>query len=224
MPETGVRFPSPAPRNIPAIARIAMGIMKGYEGVWEGNFPSARPFSMEEEAHYILQAAKGNPEAFGALYDRYHQQIYRFVYLKVSTKEDAEDITHQVFLNAWKQMRHYTHTGHPFSSFLYRIARNLVIDHYRAKKAHVALEAAAELPSADAPEEQAERQLLEAEVMRAIRLLKPDYQDVLIMRFIEELSLKEVAAILGKSEGAVKLLQHRAMRRLRQLLPPSLTL
>ncbi|RME60544.1 sigma-70 family RNA polymerase sigma factor [Candidatus Parcubacteria bacterium] len=200
-----------------------MGSMKSYEGVWRGNFPPVRPFSMEEEAHYILQAAKGDSEAFGALYDRYHQQIYRFVYLKVSTKEDAEDITHQVFLNAWKQMRRYTYTGHPFSSLLYRIARNLVIDYYRAKKAQVSLEAAAELPSNDAPDVRVEQQLAERQVMRAIRLLKPDYQDVLIMRFIEELSIKEVAAILGKSEGAVKILQYRAMQRLRKLLPPSLT-
>ena len=95
---------------------------------------------LENEQNLIRRAAAGDSEAFGVLYDQYHPQIYRFVFLKVSLKEDAEDLTHQVFMNALEHMSGYRHQGFPFSSWLYRIARNAVIDHYRTRKDKVRLE------------------------------------------------------------------------------------
>jgi len=172
------------------------------------------------EEKLIDLAVRGDSSAFGSLYDHYQAMIYRFVAIKVGSREEAEDITHQVFLSAWQKVRSYKHQGYPFSSWLYRIARNQVIDHYRAKKSEVSIDkidpelfASAERTSADL----AEKFQLE-KVRKAIAGLKPDYQDVIIMRFVEDVSLKEVATILKKSEGAIKLIQHRAVKELKKAL------
>lgn len=165
-------------------------------------------------------AAAGDSEAFGALYDQYHPQIYRFVFLKVSSKEDAEDLTHQVFMNALEHMSGYRHHGFPFSSWLYRIARNAVIDHYRTRKDKVSLEDAdPELFALGENIQSDTNRMLEIENVRAaIAKLSALHQDVIIMRFVEELAIREVAAALKKSEGAIKLLQHRAISELQRIL------
>jgi RNA polymerase sigma-70 factor (ECF subfamily) len=172
------------------------------------------------EEKLIERAVGGDSSAFGSLYDHYQAMIYRFVVIKVGSREEAEDITHQVFLSAWQKVRGYKHRGHPFSSWLYRIARNQVIDHYRAKKGEVSIDkidpelfATAERESNDLT------QKFQLEMVRkAIAALKTDYQDVIIMRFVEDISLKETAAILKKSEGAIKLIQHRAIKELKKAL------
>lgn len=175
---------------------------------------------LENEPNLIRKAAAGDSEAFGVLYDQYHPQIYRFVFLKVGSREDAEDLTHQVFMNALEHMPGYRHHGFPFSSWLYRIARNAVIDHYRTRKAKVSLE------DAD-PEMFALGENIQADANRALEIqnvreamseLSALHQDVIIMRFVEELAIREVAMALKKSEGAVKLLQHRAISELQRIL------
>ena len=175
---------------------------------------------LDGEKLIIESAVKGEASAFGLLYDHYQPQIYRFVFVKVGRREEAEDLTHQVFLNAWQNVHSYKHLGFPFSSWLYQIARNLVIDHYRVKKPEVGLETVeAEFAVAATDSESlAEHNLILREVTVAIRELKPLYQDIVIMRFVEELSLKETAAALNKTEGAVKLLQHRAIKQLKESL------
>src|SRR3984885_16080132 len=95
---------------------------------------------IDGEEKLIKQAVRGVSSAFGPLYDHYQPMIYRFVLVKVGRREDAEDITHQVFMSAWQNIRGYKHRGHPFSSWLYQIARNQVVDHYRAKKSETSLE------------------------------------------------------------------------------------
>lgn len=89
---------------------------------------------MKEEERLIKEAQSGKAEAFGKLYDDHISRIYRFILLKVSRKTDAEDITHQVFLSAWQNIRSYKIQGNPFSSWLYKIAHNAVIDFYRTQK------------------------------------------------------------------------------------------
>lgn len=176
---------------------------------------------LENEKNFISRAAGGDSEAFGVLYDEYHPQIYRFVFLKVSSKEDAEDLTHQVFMNALEHMPKYRHQGFPFSSWLYRIARNAVIDHYRTRKESVSLEDADPEMFAIGESIQADtHRAMELEkVRRAIAKLSDLHQDVIIMRFVEQLAIREVAAALKKSEGAIKLLQHRAIAELQRILP-----
>jgi RNA polymerase sigma-70 factor (ECF subfamily) len=176
---------------------------------------------LDGEENIIKDAVRGDAAAFGLLYDHYQPAIYRFVVVKVGRREDAEDITHQVFMSAWQSIRQYRHRGYPFSSWLYRIARNQVIDHYRARKDNVSLETI-EIDqlwlSSSSSQSELSLKLDVEKVMGAIHGLKQEHQDVVIMRFVEELSLKETAAAMGKTEGAVKLMQHRAMKELKKML------
>ena len=175
---------------------------------------------LDGEEKIVEKAVQGDSSAFGVLYDQYQPMIYRFVVVKVGRREEAEDITHQVFMSAWQNIKRYQHRGHPFSSWLYQIARNQVIDHYRAKRNETSIDAVdPEYFVATAAAEFALPLKLEMEtVRRAMEQLKPDHQDVIIMRFIEDVSLKETANILKKTEGAVKLMQHRAIKELKKLL------
>ena len=175
---------------------------------------------IDGEEKLIKQAVRGISSGFGALYDHYQPMIYRFVFIKVGRREDAEDITHQVFLSAWQNIKNYKDLGHPFSSWLYQIARNQVIDHYRARKNDVSIEKIdPEYFIIPATVNFDLSQKFEIEkVQVALQKLKPEYQDVVIMRFVEDLPLKEVAAAIKKTEGAVKLIQHRAIQELKKLL------
>ncbi|OGY58784.1 MAG: hypothetical protein A3H06_01915 [Candidatus Colwellbacteria bacterium RIFCSPLOWO2_12_FULL_44_13] len=178
---------------------------------------------MQDERELIQRSKEGEGEAFGLLYDLYLPKIYRFVLFKVNHREEAEDLTHQTFMQAWEKIGTYVHGDFPFSSWLYRIARNLVIDHYRKSKPTVSIETievSEERVLSYEPSNAARLDLEQeqAAVFRAIQKLTPSQQDVIIMRFVDELSLKETAAAIHKSEGAVKLLQHRALMNLKKLL------
>jgi RNA polymerase sigma-70 factor (ECF subfamily) len=176
---------------------------------------------LDSEENIIKNAARGDAAAFGLLYDHYQPAIYRFVVVKVGRREDAEDITHHVFMNAWQNVRQYRHRGYPFSSWLYRIARNQVIDYYRARKESLSLESIEiDQLGLSSSSSQADLSLkLDIEkAMGAIHKLKQEYQDVIIFRFVEELSLRETAQAMKKTEGAVKLMQHRAMKELKKML------
>lgn len=175
---------------------------------------------LEEEHNLIARSVKGDGEAFGILYDHYHPRIYRFVYLKVGRREEAEDLAHQVFLHAWERFPSYTDRGYPLGSWLYRIARNAVIDHYRTRREAVPIEDLDPELFTDGSdiESAAEEGLTLSDVRAALTALKPAHQDIIILRFVDELSLKEAAEALGKSEGAAKLLQHRATRELKKRL------
>ena len=175
---------------------------------------------LDGEQEIIKKAVKGVSSAFASLYDHYQPMIYRFVAIKVGRREDAEDITHQVFMSAWQNVSKYKYQGHPFSSWLYQIARNQVIDHYRAKKQETSIEQIDPeyfvLP-ATAQFDLATK--LDFEKVRSgIAQLKPEYQDIIIMRFVEDLPLKDVATAIGKTEGAVKLMQHRAVKELKRVM------
>lgn len=175
---------------------------------------------IEGESKIVKQAVAGDREAFGLLYDRYQPRIYRFVFLKLGRREDAEDVTHQVFMKAFQCVGEYADIGHPFGSWLYEIARNQIIDRFRAAREEVSLDEMADnvFP---APAEAAfalDGKFQIELVRKTLKSLRPEYQDVVIFRFVEELSLKETAAAMQKSVGAVKLLQHRAIQSLRSLI------
>ena len=174
---------------------------------------------LETEKQQISEAKKGNKEAFGALYDHYLPQIYRFILFKVNRKAEAEDIAHEVFLSAWKNMPNYRQKGFPFSSWLYQIARNAVIDFYRTSKNHVQIELVSEENLQNIPSSSEELNLaLEMEkVKKCISKLRPDYQDLILMRFLEEMPNNEIALILNKSEGAIRLMQYRAIKDLKEI-------
>lgn len=177
-------------------------------------------YMLGDEQSLISQAQNGQREAFGQLYDHYSAPIYRFVALKVGSKEEAEDLTHETFLSAWQNLKNYKHQGFPFSSWLYQIARNKVIDHYRTKKQYTSFENLDEdiLKIVGVVENNLEVSLAMDQVKQAIAQLGQEQQDVIIMKFVEDLPNEEIAKALNKSEGAVRLLQHRAVQNLKEIL------
>lgn len=172
------------------------------------------------EERLAKKAKRGDSEAFGKLYDKYVVKIYRFVLFKVNSKFEAEDITQQVFLKTWQNIRSYkTKRGAKFSSWLYHIARNSVIDHYRTSKNQTSLEDIKHDTQFAAPpdfDEAIDRSDKLGEVKKSIAILTEDEKDVVIMKFVEEFSNKEVGDVLDKSQGAVRVIQHRALKKLKR--------
>lgn len=175
---------------------------------------------MRESEDTLIQNAKnGDAEAFGALYDLYLPRIFRFVFLRTRQKEDAEDLTHQIFLSAWQNLYRYESRGFPFGSWLYRIATNAVIDYYRTARAHAPLEHIPdELLAEPSHLGEAVDTAIDLHRIRAmLTKLEPDQQNVLLMKFVDDMTNKEIAAALGKTEGAVRVIQHRAIKKLKAL-------
>ncbi|MBI2592946.1 MAG: sigma-70 family RNA polymerase sigma factor [Candidatus Colwellbacteria bacterium] len=177
---------------------------------------------MIEDEHQLVSRAKdGEAEAFGALYDYYLPRIYRFVLLKVSHREEAEDLTHQVFLKAWNNIGQFNFLGFSFGSWLYQIARNTTIDYYRKNDGtEVSLEEiTVDVIGTDLSLENKIDKALEWEkLIKALKQLKDIEQDVLVMRFVEDMAVRQVAEAIGKTEGATKLIQHRAIKNLKAIL------
>jgi RNA polymerase sigma-70 factor (ECF subfamily) len=175
---------------------------------------------LEGEKNLVRSAQRGDSEAFGLLYEYYLPKIYRFILIKVSHKEQAEDITHLTFLKAWEGIRSYRHRGYPFGSWLYRIARNAVIDHYRREVIQVSLEdvSAETLGISESLSEGVDAKLRLDDLLKAMRVLKEIEQDILIMRFVEDLPHQDIAEAVNKTEGAVKVIQHRALKKLKESL------
>lgn len=175
---------------------------------------------LEGEKDLIKRAKNGEEEPFGRLYDHYLAQIYRFILVKVNNKAEAEDLTHEVFLSAWQNLKSYKFQGFPFSSWLYQISRNKVIDHYRTKKPQTSFEDLEEgvLKVVGVVENRLDIAFDLERVKSAIQQLTPEQQDVIMLKFVEDLSNEEIAGALQKSEGAIRLLQHRAITNLKGLL------
>lgn len=164
---------------------------------------------------------KKDPEAFGKIYDLYADRIYRFVFFKVSSEEEAQDITADVFLKAWqylleKQTKEVRHLG----ALLYSVARNRIIDLYRSrsmKETQPLSETAEEnIPDGRNMQEQTEARIDVGLLQKHLRSLKDDYREVLVMRYLDEMSTGEISQILDKPAGTVRVLLHRAMNALKQ--------
>ncbi len=175
---------------------------------------------MKDEELLIQKAKKGEREAFGTLYDHYMPNIYRFIFFKIGTKHEAEDLTHQVFSQAWENMERYEPRGFPLSSWLYRIASNTVIDYYRTFKNNLQIENIPEETFAHDPsfEKDFDDRLSIERIRKALKTLESDQQNVIIMKFVDQLSNKEIAKALEKTEGAIRVIQHRALKQLKNLL------
>ena len=173
-----------------------------------------------EDLKVLVQQAKyGDSTAFSHLYDYYLTPIFRFIYFRVGTKEDAEDITQHVFLKAWNALGDFEHEGKSFSAWLYRIARNTTIDYWRKKKS-ISIDPAADifLKQQDPRNNPAEAasQKEEAEIIRnSLYMLNEDQQTIITLKFIEGLSNVEISSITGKSEGAIRQAQSRGLKALR---------
>jgi len=203
--------------------------------------------NQREEKRLVKEIQAGSQEAFGRLYDTYIDSIYRFIYLKTSSKEDAQDLTSQVFLRVWESLGRRTDADknaeitlnrslkaatpsegiRNFRAFLYQIARNLVIDYWRERgqKSDV-LGREADIAETAAIIEDKDQNLEEklklasdiAQVKKALDKVRGEHKDVIIWYYLDELSIPEIAQILGKSKGAVRVMISRALNTLRSKL------
>lgn len=174
----------------------------------------------------LVRAQNGDSEAFGEIYDLYVDKIYRFIFFKVSSHETAEDLTAEVFLKTWQYLNEpESREIINLNALLYQSARNIVIDYYRSSQREI-------LPGDDSLkliEDSRQQSLLEKveigteieNIERHLRKLKDEYREVIILKFIDELSNKEIAKILDKSTGAVRVLTHRALKVLKDTINES---
>ena len=179
--------------------------------------------SQGTEESLVERAVQCDRAAFTALYDKYVDRIYRHVYYRVSNQSEAEDITQEVFIRAWKAINKYKRRGAPFVAWLLAIAHNLVVDYYKTRKESIPLDEARAVGGSDEtnPEAMTEASLNRSYIRNAVSKLKGDKQKVILMRFIEGFSYGEIAQALNKSEGAVRVIQHRALGDLRRMLTGS---
>lgn len=167
----------------------------------------------------LTSAARGDREAFGALYDRYVGRIYNYIYYRTGNQHDAEDLTARVFFRAMRHITNYTDRGVPFSAWLYRIAHNLVANWHRdnSRKQEVALEDGFQLGQENEhPEYTLVRTEQQEALLGMIRHLPEDRQQLLILKFVERMSNAEIGHVMGRTEGAIKSLYHRTLMALRE--------
>ncbi len=165
----------------------------------------------------VKRAASGDSEAFGELYSIYFDRIYRYVVYQLRDKMTAEDVTEESFIKAWKAIDTCKGKEKTFSSWLYRIAHNQVVDNLRKQRKHLSTEVE-DLAEVSSFEPSEQERLEQKEMLTAISDLPPNQKQVIILRFIEGLANQEVARIMGKRQGAVRMLQTRALASLRQIL------
>jgi RNA polymerase sigma-70 factor (ECF subfamily) len=169
------------------------------------------------DSDLVSRAQSGDAEAFGELYRRYVDPIYRYILVRLDDVRTAEDMTEIVFLRSFEAMPNYRERGHPFSAFLYRVARNMLVDHYRVKKANVPLEEA-DLEANDpmALEDGLIKQHQDQVIRNALGALSFAYQEVIRLRVVMAMPTTSVASWMGRSEGSVRVLLHRALKALRK--------
>ncbi|MFN2197645.1 MAG: RNA polymerase sigma factor [Anaerolineales bacterium] len=174
-----------------------------------------------QETHLVQLAQNGDEEAFGALYDQHAQAVFRFLAGNLGNSQEAEDLTTEVFLRIWKALPDYESSGTPFSAFIFRIARNMLIDRYRADGRRqpvvsiddIGLEEVLADPEQKIPDPQ-EYQTLHT----ALQSVRSDYREVLVLRFLNDFSIEEIAELMQRSPGAIRVLQHRALAAVRKVL------
>jgi len=174
---------------------------------------------MDQDERLLVERAKTDADAFGLLYDRHVDRIYRFVRARLDNAAGAEDVTAEVFLNALRGISGYRYTGRPFSCWLFRIAANSVASYFRHEP--VSQELSEEVPDAASQvEATALRHLAVQDIWTVVKRLPPQQRVAMTLRFRDDLSAREAAALMGKSEAAVKLLIYRAVGRLRLEVAP----
>jgi len=183
-----------------------------------------------DEAHgpawrLVRAAQAGDAQAFGDLYDRYVDTVFRYLLLRVGDRPLAEDLTSETFLRALRRISSVSYQGRDVGAWFVTIARNLLLDHFKSSRYRL------EVPTQDVPERGRQANLpggpehevlaaaTSAQLMKCVEMLNPDQRECIRLRFMQGLSVAETAALMGRNEGAVKALQHRAVRRLAQLLP-----
>ncbi len=175
---------------------------------------------IEEKEQEIVFKAQQNPAFFAPLYDHYFPKVYNYVYHRVNNTQLAEDLVAEIFYKALANIGSFKWQNRSFACWLYAIARNQVIDHFRRREPLLLDEGntVTIVSKDDNPEEKVLQDVTREELLKAIGTLSPDQQDALLFRFREDLKIKEIASILNKNEGAVKALIFRGLKKLRKKL------
>jgi len=171
----------------------------------------------------LIEQAKSDPGAFGLLYENYLQKIYNYVYYRTGNHHDAEDLTAKTFQRAMKHISRYEQRGVPFSAWLYRIAHNVVANWHRdqSRRKVVALDELVLYQRwQQSPEGLVEENEERRELLKVIRRLPADRQQLLVLKFVEGMSNEAIGQIMGRSEGAIKSLYHRTLLALRKEMVP----
>ncbi|HLU55569.1 MAG TPA: sigma-70 family RNA polymerase sigma factor [Pseudonocardia sp.] len=173
----------------------------------------------------VKAAQEGDMVAFGELFDRYYDVVFRYVLFRTGDRTLAEDLTQETFVRALRRISSVSYQGRDIGAWFVTIARNLIFDHVKSSRYRLE-QTTSEIvelsPSTGGPEQEVLDLATNDELLRCVRKLNPDQQECIQLRFLQGLSVAETAEIMDRNEGAVKALQHRAVRRLAQLLPEGL--
>ena len=210
-----------------AVAGGDVGVSGGGSGHGFGDSELATSSEESEEERSRLialveLARQGDSDAFGLLYDHYQSSVYRFLFYRTRSSTLAEDLTSETFFRALRNMQNFRWQGKDFGAWLMTIARNLATDHFKAGRTR--LETATEDmgvhdDATEGPEHAVLASLTNELLLKALTELPSEQKDCLVMRFLQGMSIAETAAVLGRSEGAVKQLQLRGVRNLAKLMP-----
>ena len=166
----------------------------------------------------VRKAVQRDDVAFGQIYDLYFEKVYRFVYYRVNHRQAAEDLVAETFIKAWNKISEISEPK-SFNGWIYQIARNLVIDYYRSRKENVDLSLLENvLEYEDNILERANFSFQQKDFLTNLKKLNSEQQMVIKLKFLDELDNPEIAKILNKSEGAIRVIQHRAIQELKDLL------
>lgn len=174
------------------------------------------------EKTILERAQRGDTDAFAQIYDFYVPRIFRFIFLKTGNKENAEDLTSEVFLRFWTYIRREKINKESAEPMLYKIARNIIIDFYR-KKEIITMQIDESIVNqiTDSQQDFINRMINREEIremMEALKEIKDEYQEIIILRFVEDLEIEEIAEITGKSKGSIRVLSHRALKALEKVI------
>ncbi|WP_242676350.1 sigma-70 family RNA polymerase sigma factor [Streptosporangium minutum] len=188
---------------------------------------AVREDASEDLRRLVLRAKTGDADAFGTLYDRYLDLVYRYIYFRVGSHPLAEDLTSETFLRALRRIADFTWQGRDFGAWLVTIARNLITDHFKSGRYRLEVSTAEvidiPLDGPHIPENAVVTAMINNRVLSAVRDLGPEQQECVVLRFLHGMSLAETALIMGKKSGAIKALQFRAIRALARALPSDLS-
>jgi RNA polymerase sigma-70 factor (ECF subfamily) len=196
------------------------GVPAGYPSRPDPSDPATEVWTLVERAQ------SGEAEAFGLIYDRYVDTVFRFVYFRVGNRQLAEDLTSDTFLRALKRIGSFTWQGRDLGAWLVTIARNLVADHFKSGRYRLEV-TTGDVLDADredrgpegSPEAAVVEHITNVALLTAVKQLNPEQQECIVLRFLQGFSVAETAEAMGKNEGAIKALQYRAVRALARLLP-----
>ena len=233
------RFPAPDPDGLRELAFLVRYRAASDAVTGTGSVPEQRESPLEAAAaaavesvnadivELVGRAQAGDAEAFGSLYDRYVDVVYRYVYYRVGNQSLTEDMVSETFLRALRRISSFTWQGRDFGAWLVTIARNLIADHYKSSRYKLEVQTADMLDAdraTDGPENEVLDSITNLTLLEAVKMLGAEQQECIVLRFLQGFSVTETALAMGKNEGAIKALQYRAVQSLKRLLPAELVL